>query len=61
MCIGEEGALQEQNVRLLLCVVNTMSLIGVSFFLILGCSCDFIHKCINLSCSQNRLLFLLHL
>jgi len=28
----EEGALQEQNVRLLLYVVNTLSLIGVSFF-----------------------------
>ena len=32
MCIGEEGALQEQSVRLLLYVVNTMALIGVSFF-----------------------------
>lgn len=33
MCIGEEGALQEQNVRLLLYVINTMSVNGVSFFL----------------------------
>lgn len=32
MCTGEEGALQEQNVRLLLHVVNIMSVIGVSFF-----------------------------
>lgn len=60
MCIGEEGALQEQNVRLLLYVVNTLSVIGVSF-LIFNCSCDLIHKCINLSCCQNHLLFLLHL
>ena len=32
MCIGEEGALQEQNVRLLLYVVNKISDIGVSCF-----------------------------
>jgi len=32
MSIGEEGALQEQNVRLLLYVVNTMSVTGVRFF-----------------------------
>jgi hypothetical protein len=28
MCTGEEGALQEQNVRLLLYVVNTLSVVG---------------------------------
>jgi hypothetical protein len=55
MCMGEEGALQEQNVRLLLYVVNKMSVIGVSF-LIFSCSCDLIHKCINLSYSQSYLL-----
>jgi hypothetical protein len=31
MCIGEEGELQEQNVRLLVHLVNTMSVTGVSF------------------------------
>jgi len=32
VCIGEEGALQEQNVRLLLYVVNTVSVTDVRFF-----------------------------
>jgi hypothetical protein len=42
MCIGEEGALQEQNLRLLLYVVNKMSIIAVSF-LLFSCSCYLIH------------------